>query len=37
MTISKLVAFERFFDRSAVVFLLTLGATLAGATALIGA
>jgi hypothetical protein len=36
MSISKLIAFERFFDRSAVVFLLTLAAA-AGATAFIGA
>jgi hypothetical protein len=36
MSISKLIAFERFFDRSAVVFLLVLGAA-AGATAFVGA
>lgn len=37
MPVSKLVAFERFFDRSTVVFLLVLGASMAGATAFIGA
>ncbi len=36
MNISKLISFERFFDRSVVVFLLTLGAA-AGATAFVGA
>lgn len=36
MTVSKLISFERFFDRSAVVFLLVLGAAAAGATALVG-
>jgi len=36
MTVSKLIVFERFFDRSVVVFLLVLGATAAGATALVG-
>lgn len=37
MTISKLISFERFFDRSSVVFFLVLGAAAAGATALLGA
>jgi hypothetical protein len=32
MTNSKLIAFERFFDRSAVVYLLALGAAVAGAS-----
>lgn len=36
MTVSKLISFERFFDRSAVVFLLVLGAAAAGATAFVG-
>ena len=36
MTISKLISFERFFDRSAVVFFLVLGAAAAGATLLVG-
>ena len=36
MTISKLIRFERFFDRSAAVFLLVLGAAAAGATAFAG-
>lgn len=36
MSISKLIAFERFFDRSTVVFFLVLGAA-AGATAFLGA
>jgi hypothetical protein len=37
MTVSKLIAFERFFDRSAIVVFLVLGASLAGATMLVGA
>jgi hypothetical protein len=37
MSVSKLVAFERFFDRSAAVFLLVLGAALTGAVAFVGA
>jgi len=36
MTISKLISFERFFDRSAAVFFLVLGVSLAGATMLVG-
>jgi hypothetical protein len=36
MTIANLTRFERAFDRSAAVFLLFLGLTSAGATALIG-
>lgn len=36
MSVSKLVAFERFFDRSAVVFLLVLGAASTTAIAFIG-
>jgi hypothetical protein len=36
MTVSKLIAFERFFDRSATVFLLVLGVSLAGATMFVG-
>jgi hypothetical protein len=36
MTVSKLIAFERFFDRSAAVFLLVLGVSLAGATMFVG-
>lgn len=34
---TKITAFERFFDRSAAVFVLVLGAALAGATVLVGA
>ncbi len=37
MSVSNLVAFERFFDRSAVVFLLAMGAALTGAVAFVGA
>jgi hypothetical protein len=37
MSVSNLIAFERFFDRSAAVFLLVLGAALAGGIAFIGA
>ncbi|MDQ0465859.1 hypothetical protein QO010_003651 [Caulobacter ginsengisoli] len=37
MTNTKITAFERFFDRSASVFVLLLGAALAGATVLVGA
>ena len=37
MTISKLISFERFFDRSAVVFFLALGAVATGATFFAGA
>ena len=33
MTIAKLISFERFFDRSAAVFFLVLGAVAAGAIA----
>ncbi len=36
MSVAKLTRIERFFDRSASVFLLFLGLTTAGATALIG-
>jgi hypothetical protein len=36
MSVSNLVAFERLFDRSAAVFLLALGAILAGAVVFIG-
>ena len=36
MTNSKLIRFERFFDRSSVVFFLVLGAA-AGAMAFLGA
>jgi hypothetical protein len=36
MSVSNLVAFERFFDRSASVFLLVLGAAAAGAIAFVG-
>jgi hypothetical protein len=34
---TKLTAFERFFDRSVAVYMLLLGAAVAGATALVGA
>jgi len=34
---SKLTAFERFFDRSVAVYLVSLGLVLAGATAFLGA
>lgn len=34
---TKITAFERFFDRSAAVYLLLLGAALTGATVLVGA
>jgi hypothetical protein len=37
MSVSNLVAFERFFDRSAAVFLLAMGAALTGAIAFVGA
>jgi len=37
MSVSRLVAFERFFDRSAAIYLLVLGAALTGAIAFIGA
>ena len=37
MTNSKLIRFERFFDRSSVVFFLVLGAAAAGATIFVGA
>lgn len=37
MSVSNLIAFERFFDRSAVVFLLVLGAAATGGVALLGA
>lgn len=37
MTVSKLINFERFFDRSAVVFFLVLGAAATGATIFVGA
>lgn len=36
MTLSRIVAFERFFDRSTVVYLLVLGAAVAGAGLFIG-
>ena len=36
MTVSALTRFERAFDRSVPVFLLFLGLSTAGATALIG-
>jgi hypothetical protein len=36
MTFSKLIAFERLFDRSVVVFFVGMGVALAGATAFIG-
>lgn len=36
MTISRLINFERFFDRSAVVFFLVLGAASTGAIVLLG-
>ena len=34
---TKLTAFERFFDRTAAVYLLLLGAVLAGGTIFVGA
>jgi hypothetical protein len=34
---AKITAFERFFDRSVAVYLVSLGLVLAGATAFIGA
>lgn len=37
MSVSKIFAFERLFDRGISVLLLTLGAVLAGATAIVGA
>ncbi len=37
MSVSRLVAFERFFDRSAAIYLLVLGAALTGAVAFVGA
>lgn len=37
MSVSNLIAFERFFDRTAAVFLLVLGAALTGGVAFIGA
>ena len=33
---TKITAFERFFDRSAAVYVLLLGAALAGATVFVG-
>lgn len=36
MSVSNLVAFERFFDRTGVVFLLVLGVAGAAAVAFIG-
>jgi hypothetical protein len=36
MTISKISAFERFFDRSVSVYLVGLGLVLAGATVFVG-
>ncbi len=36
MSVSSLVAFERLLDRYAAVFLLSLGAALAGAVAFVG-
>ena len=37
MSLAKLTAFERFFDRSATVITLFLGLALAAGTALVGA
>lgn len=37
MSVSNLVAFERFFDRTAAVFLLVLGAASTAAIVFIGA
>lgn len=37
MTNTKLTAFERFFDRNVSLYLLLLGAALAGATVFVGA
>jgi len=37
MSVSNLIAFERFFDRSAVVFLLVLGAAATAGMAFVGA
>jgi hypothetical protein len=37
MSVSRLVAFERFFDRSVAVYMLALGAALTGAVAFVGA
>jgi hypothetical protein len=36
MTFSKIAAFERFFDRSVVVYFVGLGLVLAGSMAFIG-
>ena len=37
MSVSKVLKFERFFDRTGAVFLVILGLALGGATALVGA
>ncbi len=37
MSVSNLVAFERFFDRTGVALLLVLGAALSGAVVFVGA
>jgi hypothetical protein len=37
MSVSNLIAFERFFDRSVVAFMLVLGAALTGGVMFIGA
>ena len=37
MSLAKFFAFERMFDRSASIILLTLGVVMAGATTLVGA
>jgi hypothetical protein len=37
MSLASLTKFERFFDRIVPAFLLVLGLTVAGATAMIGA
>jgi hypothetical protein len=36
MTLAKLIAFERFFDRTGVALLLVLGAALTGAVVFVG-
>ena len=36
MSLDKLSAFERLFDRSAAFILLALGAVMAGATTIVG-
>jgi hypothetical protein len=37
MSLAKLFAFERVFDRTAAFFLVALGLALGGATAIVGA